>query len=294
MNKTSKSEVHRRKLMKHTWLIIAAWTLILGGLLAWDLSTLKQASQNLAIGEAHTHLKEYTAFRLWASTHGGFYVPTDERTPPSPYLAHIPERDIETPSGVQLTLMNPAYALRQMNEEFAETSGVAGHITSLQPLHPENAPDDWERLALESFKNGTIEVLEFTEFTGQPFLRLMQPVIAQEDCIKCHADQGYDVGDVRGGISISLPLDAYLIEEKQAIRTHILLFTLLWILGFGVIIQGSRVVKQKDNKRKYAQKMSQISYDQLEIRVRERTAELARPTRDCKLRMPSVYEWRMP
>ena len=275
MNKRSKSEVHRRKLMKHTWLIIAAWSLILGGLLVCDLSTLKQATQNLAIGEARTHFTEYETFRLWASTHGGFYVPTDERTPPSPYLAHIPERDIETPSGVQLTLMNPAYALRQMNEEFTETYGVVGHITSLRPLRPENAPDYWEHLALESFENGTIEVIEFTEFNEQPFLRLMQPLIVQEDCFKCHADQDYDVGDVCGGISISLPLDAYLIEEKQATRTHILLYTLLWILGIGVIIQGSRVIKQKDNKRKYAQKISQISYDQLEIRVRERTAELA-------------------
>jgi hypothetical protein len=32
--------------------------------------------------------------------------------------------------------MNPAYALRQINEEFADLYGVAAHITSLNPLRP--------------------------------------------------------------------------------------------------------------------------------------------------------------
>ncbi|MCD4803357.1 MAG: PAS domain S-box protein [Anaerolineales bacterium] len=274
MSRTNKRKDPRRKLPKFTWWIVAIWTAILMGLLIRDLNTIKLASQNLALREARAHFQKDETFRFWSATHGGFYVPIDERTPPSPYLAHIPERDIETPSGEQLTLMNPAYALRQMNEEFAETYGVAGHITSLLPLRPENAPDDWERLALESFEVGKTEVLEFVEFAGQPSLRLMQPLITQEGCLKCHAHQGYAVGDVRGGVSVAVPLVSYLAEEEQATRTISLSYAFIWVLGFGSIIYGSRIIMQHNFDRDHANKMLQESHDKLETRIQERTSEL--------------------
>lgn len=253
MSKTHKSKPYRVGLMKYTWWVIMAWTLILVGLLLRDLATIDQSTRNLAIREARANFQKDEAFRFWAATHGGFYVPTNERTPPNPYLAHIRERDIETPAGLQLTLMNPEYALRQMNEEFAKTNGVVGHITSLQSLRSENAPDDWERLALESFERGETEVFEFAEFEGQPSLRLMQPLFTQEGCLKCHGRQGYAVGDVRGGVSITVPLAAYLAEGKQSKTAHILSYTLIWLLVFGVIIQGSRVAKKNSLERERAE-----------------------------------------
>jgi len=270
-----KKEPRQRKLMKYTWRIVAIWTLILGGLMARDLFILNKATKNLAIKEARAHFQKDETFRFWSATHGGFYVPSDEHTPPSPYLDHIFERDIETPSGVKLTLMNPAYALRQMNEEFAETYGVAGHITSLLPLRPENRPDEWELVALEAFETGETEVLEFTEFEGQPFLRFMQPLITQEGCLKCHEHQGYVVGDVRGGVSVSVPLTDYMAEEHQAASAHLLSYAVLWLLGLGFIIRGSRVIEKNRSGRERAQKMLQESHNQLEIRVQERTAELS-------------------
>ena len=273
-NKTHKNELYSKRITKYTWWILTAWTLILLGIFANDLSTLKEATHNLAVKEARAHLQKDEAFRFWATTHGGFYVPANERTPPNPYLAHILERDIETPSGEQLTLMNPAYAVRQMNEEYTETYGVAGHITSLLPLRPENAPDDWERLALESFEEGETEALEITEFEGKPSLRLMQPLTTQEGCLKCHAHQGYEVGDVRGGVSVSVPLADYLAEQHQATTTHTVSYLLLWSLGIITIFSGSGAVKKNGLERIYAQKMLQESHDQLETRVQERTSEL--------------------
>ncbi len=77
-----------------------------------------------------------------------------EHTPPNPYLSHIPERDIETPSGVKLTLLNPAYMLRQIMDDSPNEFGVKGRITSLHPLNPDNAPDDWESEALRAFVSG--------------------------------------------------------------------------------------------------------------------------------------------
>ncbi|MCI0521445.1 MAG: DUF3365 domain-containing protein, partial [Chloroflexi bacterium] len=144
-------------------------------------------------------------------------MPVTETTPPNPYLSRVPERDITTPSGVQLTLMNPAYILRQMSEVFADTDIVASRITSLDPLNPINAPDAWERAALQAFEDGQAEVAAFIEVDGEPSLRLMQPMLTREGCLNCHAVQGYQEGDIRGGISIQLPLTHVYQRQNQNI-----------------------------------------------------------------------------
>ncbi|MBI9037632.1 MAG: DUF3365 domain-containing protein [Bacteroidales bacterium] len=277
-----KGDSNRKGIMKLAWLFITSWTVIMALLLAHDLSKLSQTTKNLAINEARINFEKDKNFRFWAAKHGGFYVPVNERTPPNPFLSHVPERDIETPSGVKLTLMNPAYAQRQLNEDLPEISGVAGHITSLKPLRPENAPDDWEQKALKSFENGKTEALGFCEFEGQQSLRLMRPLIMQEGCLKCHGHQGYKIGDVRGGVSFTVPLAPYLAEEHKTATAHIFSLALLWILGIVGIILSSRVLRKKSFELESANKLLQDSYSKLETNVQGRTAELAQTNRELK------------
>jgi len=254
--------------------IIMAWTLLLAGLLYWDLTKLTSASQNLAINEARIHFQKDKVFRYWSAIHGGFYVPISERTTPSPYLSHILERDIQTPAGKKLTLMNPAWALRQMNEEYTEMFGIVGHITSLLPLRAENSPDDWETKALELFESGEKEVYEFIESGDNSSLRLMQPLITAEGCLKCHGHQGYKVGDVRGGVSVSVPLDVYLTQKQRVSKTHKISYALLWLIGFLVVINRYSVAKKNRIEREKARMLLQESYDNLEDKVQERTIAL--------------------
>ncbi len=94
------------------------------------------------------------------------------RTPPSPYLSHIPERDIITVSGKKLTLMNPAYMLRQMIDEYSGLYGAKGHITALELLNPNSIADEWEKEALLTFRNNSSieEVTEMVEVDGESAL----------------------------------------------------------------------------------------------------------------------------
>ena len=96
--------------------------------------------------------------------HGGVYVPATEETPRNPYLSHIYERDITTPSGRPLTLVNPAYMTRQVFTLGQIQYGLQGHITSLHPLRPQNAPDPWETQALQSFEQ------EYTWYVREGYL----------------------------------------------------------------------------------------------------------------------------
>ena len=71
---------------------------------------------------------------------------------------------------------------------------------------------------------------------GVAHLRYMGALVTQERCLKCHASQGYRVGDVRGGISVSIPTPG--LTALAILRQHTLLlggFGLLWALGLGGI-----------------------------------------------------------
>src|SRR5690606_26212589 len=94
---------------RYAWVLTAAWTGIIVGLLLSHIRDYRDVTLTLARNEALAHLNWDHATRLWAASRGGIYVSVDEATPPSPYLAHIPERDLVTPSGTRLTLVDPAY-----------------------------------------------------------------------------------------------------------------------------------------------------------------------------------------
>lgn len=223
-------------LKKYCALAIAGWTMIIALLFGWNLFFALKNTQDLALVEARALFNKDKAARFWASDHGGVYVPVDDKTPPNPYLSHIPERDITLPSGKHLTLMNPAYMLRQMMGEYEKLYGVRGHITSLIHYRPETAPDEWEARSLKQFEAGAQEVIEISEIGGQPYLRLMQPLIANKGCLKCHGIQGYQEGDVRGGVSLSVPLAHYYDLQKQAIATLGLVYLIAWLVGVGFFL----------------------------------------------------------
>ena len=211
-SKRLQSEI--KTLYRNRLMITAICTAILTASLLWNIYNGNQQVKKLAILSARSNFNKDQGFRLWAANHGGVYVPADERTPPNPYLAHVPERDITIPSGKKLTLMNPAYMLRQMMEEFTHLYGIKGRITSLNPLNPYNTPDDWEKKALQAFEKEVKEIVEFTEIDNEPYIRLISPLITLSACLKCHEQQGYKFGDIRGGISVSFLPEGIVISRS--------------------------------------------------------------------------------
>jgi len=229
------------------------WSVLVGSSLAWNIHIKKQQTQNLAISEARSHFNKDQAFRLWGASHGGVYVPTNERTPPSPELSHLPERDILTPSGRKLTLMNPAYMIRQMTQEFENLYGVKGKITAYpdEILNPVNAPDDWEQISLKKFDAGIKETMDLTEIDGAPYLRLMKPMWVEDRCILCHGAQGYMVGENRGGVSVSVPMKNYLHAEHEQIEILTFSHGIIWLLGsFSIMFVSSRSKKHTRELRR--------------------------------------------
>lgn len=229
-----------RRLRGATIMAVLAWTLMVAASLGWNVYNTWDNARDLAAREARTHFSKDQAFRYWASRHGGVYVEATESTPPNPALAHVQERDLTTPSGRHLTLMNPAYMMRQLMEDFGAQYGVRGRITSLKPLNPRNAPDPWETMALRQFDGGAREVFEVADKDGAPHLRLMRAMMTEESCLKCHAVQGYQVGQVRGGVGVAVPLAPYLNVAGKSIAIQAVSHGAIWLLGLAGIAESAR------------------------------------------------------
>lgn len=207
------------------------WSLLIGFSLFWNIHNEKKQVLELASIAARENFNKDQAFRRWGSLHGGVYVPPNERTPPNPYLAHLPKRDITTEGGTKLTLMNPAYMLRQMMTEYDELYGVKAKITGLVLLNPINKPDEWEINALHAFEEGVEEVSAQADIDGKLYLRLMRPMYMKKSCEKCHAHLGFKDGDLRGGVGVAVPLDTYIKNGEEKLIVVWSSHAVIWLLG---------------------------------------------------------------
>jgi PAS domain S-box-containing protein len=223
---------------------VVVWTMIVFGFFAKDAFHLKKTIQEIATAEARANYNKDKADRLWAASQGGVYVPISAETPPNPYLAEIPDRDVITSSGQHLTLMNPAYLARQLMGYYSKLFGAKAHITSLHYFRTETAPDEWEQKALRAFEKGRPEVLEISNIDGASYLRLMRPLKAEPACLKCHQHQGYHVGDIRGGVSVSIPMKPYLALWRKGMISNVISFGLIWCLGLvGLALYNTKMSK---------------------------------------------------
>ncbi|BCK88184.1 hypothetical protein MIZ01_1985 [Sideroxyarcus emersonii] len=245
-------------LRRNTHFLVAVWSVIVFVSLGWTLYFQNRGIEAELHAEAqaiHTMDLEY---RNWVIHNGGVYVPVGGNVIPSPWLSHVPERDITTPSGKHLTLLNSSYVVRLVHEGMAASSELRGHIASLRPINPANAADAWERQALESFAQGGKELASVELMAdGKTYYRFMKPMVTERDCLKCHAKYGDKLGGIHGGVSISIPVDEELRDEQNERNALIGGHGLIWGLGlFGLFLRGKQ---QRRAMRQVEQSEAQVT-----------------------------------
>ncbi len=266
---------------RYGWLLAFLWLATVVVSFGWNMHRIQQATLETAQTHALSSFKKDIIYRRWNAMHGGVYVPVTDITPSNPYLSSD-QRDIVTSTGMRLTLLNPAYMTRQALALQKEESGVQGRITSLHPIRPENQADPWEAAALQQFVQATDEVSSVELMKGVPNLRFMRPLMVKDECMQCHAEQGYETGNVRGGISVAVPL-----TPLQEIADHnrlILAFwhTILLMTGFCGVYCGNKKILKNIDKRKYVEHELEQAYEELEQRVEMRTKELQQEVEERK------------
>jgi len=177
--------------------------------------------------QGQAFFEEVVITREWAAKHGGVYVKIDPETVVNPYLLTIPGLKvvIKDEDGVAYTLKNPALMTRELSEIAAKHGIFKFRITSLDPFNPGNRPDLFEQSALTSFNAGKKEYFSFEQQNEEVFFRYMAPLVTTQPCLNCHAQQGYKEGDIRGGISVSIPATTIL-KQINVNRVAIILIAL--------------------------------------------------------------------
>lgn len=218
--------------MKKSYLIwsITIWCCILIVSLTWNYHLVKSSNEKIVLDKSRAFFEQILMAREWNAQHGGVYVPVNDKTLPNPYLEDS-LRDLLTINGLSLTKINPAYMTRQIAETNKANNDLQFHITSLNPIRPQNKPDDWEIKSLISFKKGVPEHIELVNdgFTSQ--YRYMAPLFIEKSCLKCHSKQGYKPGDIRGGISVSFPAKAFTDSVNKQVASLGIIHFIILILG---------------------------------------------------------------
>ena len=219
---------------------VIVWLLLVSISLFVNLTITKEQTLELATDRAATIFSLIKLIRHWGAQHGGVYVPITESTPPNPYL-EIPHRDIETVGDQRLTLLNPAYMTRQIAELALSEIMVEFHLTSLNPIRPKNAADEWETRALMRFEKERVEyVAEMVEAKSGSLFRYMAPLMVDKECLKCHKQQGYMEGDIRGGISVTLPANTFLRLEFNRFHPLIVMHLIIFMIGVTFLLYFER------------------------------------------------------
>lgn len=168
--------------------------------------------QNNIHQEAKSHFENIKMFRAWNSMYNGVYVKDNNQIEPNPYLK---ENHLYTNNNELLIRINPAWMTRQIAEMMNTQTKYKYKITSLNPLNPVNMADEFEKEALEYFeKNKDKEYFSRIDH-NKSLYELVGKLIVEPSCLQCHAEQGYQVGDVRGGIRVTIPISLYESSLKQ-------------------------------------------------------------------------------
>ncbi|WP_319760584.1 diguanylate cyclase [Maridesulfovibrio sp.] len=219
----------KRFVKKYLGFIALLFSLIITTIFyTFNLMTVATIKQQLE-DEGRAFFTEIVNTRQWIAKHGGVYVPLESTKDVNEYLNNIDGVDavIEC-GGRKYTLKNPALVTRELSHTNLHGDQLKYKITSLKLMNPSNKPDDFEVEALNKFQKGVTSVSTIAEMDGKTYYRYMAPLKTVRGCLKCHVKQGYKVGDIRGGIVVSILADKV---EKKVYQARIFMI----LGGIGVV-----------------------------------------------------------
>jgi diguanylate cyclase (GGDEF)-like protein len=232
-------------------------------------------SEKILFQQASTLFNNIVTMRKWSSDHGAIYVKAHEGIEPNPYLH---DNHTYTKENELLIKINPAWMTRQLSEISNKNENFYFKITSLNPINPSNTPDKFEKTALEDL-NKNIDKKFYTNIENNKY-NLMGSLKVEPSCLSCHTEQNYKVGDIIGGLRVSVPIDNYIenIEISNSKTNALYFITFFTSIVFIIIITFtiSSIYARELNIRKLNRT--------LEKKVHKRTKEL----RDANKRLTEI------
>jgi len=175
---------------------------------------------------------------------------------------------LSTPGSIPL----PATYLIELSKSISQQNpGMSVRLFSDYPFpwrkEDGGVRDDFEQAALTYLRDHPQEKFVRVEtFQGRPALRYAEADLMKPSCVECHnthpnsPKRDWKVGDVRGVLEITRPLDSFIAQTRNGLQGTFLMLAgllLLALLGIALVINRLRQTSKE-----------------LELRVIERTAQL--------------------
>ena len=225
-----------------------------------------QLSKERIIQESKAHINNMIDTRSWNSQYGGVYVKSDNLKP-NPYLA---DNHIYTKDNQMLVKINPAWMSRQISEISNSKRNYKYKITSLSPINPKNEPNAFDKEALEHFIKNKDDSFYYKFSEDLSEFNFMGSLKMKPSCFQCHATKDYEVGDIRGGIRVTMPTTIYQKEILNLEKKTIISLISIVVLTLIVLIIITRLIKSNFKHQEQIETMNMY----LEEKVLERTSEL--------------------
>jgi diguanylate cyclase (GGDEF)-like protein len=151
----------------------------------------------------------------------------------------------------------PAHASTLISDQFIRKNKSGFYIRNVSdnPRNPVNAADPYEMKAIGFFKSNPNEQEYFQSYTdlGLTYLQYATPIYMRESCLQCHGSKeqtlsaiqeqydsafNYEVGDLRGIVSIKIPQQNIESMVFQFVKKELLLtiLTLIVISAIAIFI----------------------------------------------------------
>ncbi|HHH20981.1 MAG TPA: DUF3365 domain-containing protein [Nitratifractor sp.] len=169
-----------------------------------------------------------------------------EKMKPNPYLH---PGFIKSDKNETLVWVNPAFMTRQISDIASRRNGFKLKITSNKLINKHNAPDEDEKKILDFFEKN-VDTPYYWKIDNNLF-RFMGALKVEPECMSCHKKQGYKVGDVRGGISVSFDAAAEFrrLNEIHKDKNQTILFLILAAIGTIVTLILYQSMRHKDESK---------------------------------------------
>jgi hypothetical protein len=162
-------------------------------------------------------------------------------------------------------LLMPAIAGNEIGKKFYNATGYRLKQVSSQYRDPKNRPDKFEEKALAEFDNdkSLSEYRGVDEINSKKVLRYLLPIHIEDACLKCHSAKeimpgfteedypdgrvaDYTFGDMRGAISVAVPID----RAEAEIKGNLIHMTIVTTVGMVFLVTFVFIAMNITIKRK--------------------------------------------
>jgi len=242
-----------KKLFTHYYRasLLTIWTILIATSGGWNIYQNRNATVAQAEIEARTIYEHNIAYRKWSTMHGGIYTKITQKHKDYPRSTH----DFgDTEAGITFALIDPFLMTKQAYEVLHKQSPSLAAISRTVSLEyaqtsdPYDEPDQWETGGLLRFQAGDpSELTSLATINDKPYLRMLKPYVIDPGCLKCHGRDTYQIGAIRGGMSVAVPMTPYFHTSAKTQRIIALSHLLLWTLGSFAIFRFSAAYRRYQN-----------------------------------------------